>query len=458
MRALIAFVLLAGTTPIVAASPPATQSELYRIAGAVSAERLHKTISTLVGFGTRHTLSGRLGPHRGIVPARAWVRRRFEEISKACGGCLEVKEISDTVTGKRVPAPTRIVDVIAIQRGTADPGRYLVMTGHLDSRVSDVMNADAQREPGADDDGSGVAAVLEVARVLSQRKLGATVVYGVTSGEEQGLYGGKLLADYAARQGWQVEADLNNDIMGAVVGEDGVIDNTQVRVFSTGVPANATPALLDDLRFHGGLVDSPSREIARYTARLASTYFPHLHVMMVYRLDRFGRGGDQMAFYEHGFPAVRFTEPNEDYRHQHQDVRTDSGVAYGDTIDHVNFDYLAKATALNAVTLASLAQAPAPPREVSVNGAVQPSTTLAWQPGDSAAAKMAAGYEVRWRLTDVPRWTHRRWVGDVRTYTIADVVIDNYYFGVAAVSPEGYASPAVFPGPAGSFYATGSRR
>jgi len=447
--------LLFGAVPVLAAPPPATQPELRAIAGAVSAGRLHHTIRTLVGFGTRHTLSGRLGPHRGIVPARAWVKQRFERISKACGGCLEVREISDTVTGPRIPKPTKVVDVIAIQRGASDPGRYLVMTGHLDSRVSDVMNADAKSEPGADDDGSGVAAVLEAARVLSQHKLGATVVYGVTSGEEQGLYGGKLLAAHAAKQGWQVEANLNNDIMGAIAGEDGVIDNTQVRVFSTGVPANPTPKLLDDLRFHGGLLDSPSREIARYTARMADTYFPHLKVMMIYRLDRFGRGGDQMAFYEHGFPAVRFSEPNEDYRHQHQDVRTDNGVHYGDTIDHVNFPYLAKVTALNAVTLASLANAPAPPRDVLVHGAVKPSTTLAWKPGDGAAAKTAAGYQVLWRLTDAPQWRHRRWVGNATGYTLDDVVIDNYYFGVSAVSPDGYASPAVYPGPAGSFYRHG---
>ena len=235
----------------------------------------------------------------------------------------------------------------------------VAITGHIDSRVTDVMDA-THDAPGANDDASGTAAVLESARVLSKHKFAATIVYGVLSGEEQGLYGGKVLADYAKAQGWRVEADLNNDIVGNSHGQDGVNDNGVVRVFSEGTKALETPEQAAKRRYNGGELDSPSRNLARFVAGLADRHLVNFRVNMVYRTDRYGRGGDQVEFLEHGFPALRFTEPHEDYRNEHQDLRTENGVRYGDTIDRVDFDYLAQVTRLNAITLAALANAPAP--------------------------------------------------------------------------------------------------
>ena len=426
---------------------PHDQADLHALASAPDEAQLRDTITALVGFSTRHTLSDTTSPTRGIGAARRWVKSRFESISRECGGCLQIVTPSQMVTGKRIPKPTEVMDVVAIKRGSSDPQRVIVMTGHLDSRVSDVMNATSDA-PGANDDASGVAALLEAARLLSRQDNRATLVFAALSGEEQGLYGGKVLADYAKAQGWRVEADLNNDIVGNSRGQNGAQDNTIVRVFSEGTRSTETPEQAKTRNYFGGEVDSPSRNVARYMAALADRYLPDLRVRMIYRTDRYGRGGDQVPFLEAGYPAVRVTESHEDYTHQHQDLREEHGIKYGDTIDGIDFRYLARVTALNTVTMTSLARAPAPPSRVSISGAVTTDTTLSWQkvPG-------AAGYRVHWRDTTAPQWQYNRDVGDVDRYVLKDVVIDDWFFGVSAISADGYESPVVFPGDAGSFAA-----
>lgn len=429
--------------------PVTDQPQLRDIAAQVETRELRTTIDKLVGFGTRHTLSETRSDTRGIGAARRWTQARFNEISAACGGCLEVVTPSKTVTGPRIPQPTEVVNVVAIQRGSGDPNRVILITGHLDSRVSDIMNF-ASDAPGANDDASGVAAVIEAARVLSKLRFRATLVYGVLSGEEQGLVGGKILAEYARAQGWQVQANLNNDIIGNSRGQDGVRDNTRVRVFSEGTKAVETQAQANRRRYNGGEVDSPSRNLARMIAGLAERYLTNLRVQMVYRTDRFGRGGDQVALLEAGFPAVRLTEGHEDYTRQHQDLRVENGIAYGDTIEGVDFDYLAQVTRLNLVAMAAMAHAPAPPSGVLIEGAVSPHTTLRWQSSPGAAS-----YRVWWRDTTDAQWTHSRPVAaaprDPQTATLRNIVIDNWFFGVSAVSADGHESPVVFPGDAGAF-------
>jgi Zn-dependent M28 family amino/carboxypeptidase len=428
------------------AAAPQDHPQLHQIAGQVSPAELHATIARLVGFGTRHTLSETASDTRGIGAARRWVKARFEAMGKDCGGCLEIVTPSEVVSGEeRIPRPAEVMDVLAIQRGTSDPGRVVIISAHLDSRVSDPMNATSDA-PGANDDGSGVAAVLECARVLSRHRFAATIVYAVDSGEEQNLNGGAILARYAAARGWKVEADLNNDIVGNTHGQSGVVDATHVRVFSEGTKATETPEQANRRRYNGGEVDSPSRNLARFIDGLAPHYLKGFSVRMVYRTDRYSRGGDQVRLLEAGFPAVRLTEAAETYTRQHQDVRTEGGVAYGDVISGVDFPYLAQVTRLNAVSLAALASAPAPPAEVKIEGAVKPDTTVSWTPSPGAA-----GYRVSWRDTTAPRWEHSR-ATDSTSLVLKGVVIDDWFFGVSAVSKDGFESPVEFPGPAGAFF------
>jgi Zn-dependent M28 family amino/carboxypeptidase len=430
-------------------APPDPNRVLADIAAGIDPQALHATIAALVGFGTRHTLSDTASDTRGIGAARRWTQARFAAIGRDCGGCLEIVTPAQTITGKRIPVPTEVMDVVAIQRGTTDPGRVVVITGHIDSRVTDVMDA-THDAPGANDDASGVAAVLEAARVLSKRRFAATIVYGVLSGEEQGLYGGKVLADYARAQGWRVEADLNNDIVGNSHGQDGVNDNGVVRVFSEGTKALETPEQASRRRYNGGELDSPSRNLARFVAGLAESTLVNFRVNMVYRTDRYGRGGDQVPFLEQGFPALRFTEPHEDYRREHQDLRTENGVPYGDTLDRVDVDYLAQVTRLNAITLAALANAPAPVQGVAIAGAVTTDTVLTWTPQPGVAS-----YRVWWRDTTAPQWQRSRSVAATAAApgkaVLKNIDVDDFFFGVSAVSADGWESPVVFPGDAGSF-------
>ena len=442
--------LLASSGVATAADPPAApvdQPLLHTLSGQVSPQALHATIARLVGFGTRHTLSDMTSPTRGLGAAERWTRSRFEAISAACGGCLEIVTPSESFTGKRVPTPTEIGGVVAIQRGSGDPGRVVAITGHIDSRVTDVMNATSDA-PGANDDASGVSAVLEAARLLSKHRFPATVVYGVLAGEEQGSYGAKALVDYAKGHGWRVEADLNNDIIGNIHGQGGETVADTVRVFSEGAKGDETPAEAASRHHTGGELDAPSRNLARFIATLTPLYVPGFRAQMIYRTDRYGRGGDQDRFLEARYPAVRLTEAAENYTRQHQDLRTEGGVRYGDVIEGVNFDYLAQVVRVNVVSLAALASAPAPPVDVKIAGAVSADTTLSWSPSTGAA-----DYRVWWRDTTAPQWTHSRDAGAAASLTLKGVNIDDFTFGVSAVSADGFASPVEFPGPAGAFFA-----
>ena len=427
-----------------AAPPPQIDPRIYDIAAAVSADRLEADIRTLAGFGTRHTLSDTTSEERGIGAARRWLYQAFEDVSRKCGGCLEVYYQRTTVSGEeRIPEPTGVVNVVAVQRGTTHQNRYVIMSGDIDSRASDVMDAEVDA-PGANDNASGLAGTLEAARVLSQYEFGSTIVYAGLSGEEQGLFGGQHMAEVAREENWNIAAVFNNDMIGNIEGGDGVIDNTVFRVFSQPFPSTATERELRRMRYFGGEVDGPSRQLARYVDRITELYFTNLDAMMIYRLDRFGRGGHHRPFNDTGFPAVRIMEAHEDYTEQHQDVRTEEGVAYGDVIEEVNFDYARRLTGVNAAVLAALAWAPPAPENVRIGGAVEPSTTLSW---DAVEDPGVAGYKLYWRKTTAPQWEEWRFVPEGTTrHTLENIIIDNYLFGVAAVGENGNESPVVFPG------------
>jgi len=420
--------------------PPQVDPRMYDIVEAVSADRIEADIRTLASFGTRHTLSDTTSEDRGIGAARRWIEAEFENISAACGDCLEVETQRFVVAGEeRIPDSTVIVNVYAVQRGTTHPDRYVIMSGDIDSRASGVMN-DSIDAPGANDNASGVAGALEAARVLSDYEFGSSIIYAALSGEEQGLFGGAHMAGVAREEGWQIAGVLNNDMISNIEGQDGVIDNTVYRVFSQyNMPTD------DDRwseRYFGGENDSPSRNLARYVARMTDMYIPNLDAMLIYRLDRFGRGGHHTPFNNEGFPAVRIMEAHEDYTEQHQDVRMEDGIDYGDTIDQIYPRYAARLTAANAITLAGIADAPPAPADVKIGGAVQPSTTLAWDPVDDPDL---AGYKIYWRKTTDARWQHSRFVGTATEFTLENVIIDNYLFGVSAVGTGGNESPVVFP-------------
>ncbi|MFT5692872.1 MAG: hypothetical protein ACI92E_002208 [Oceanicoccus sp.] len=424
---------------------------IHTMVGDVSAFRLEADIRKLVGFGTRHSLSETDSETRGIGAARRWIKAEFERISDQCGQCLDVFYVSRVIEGtSRIPDPVDIVNVVAIQRGSLDPDRYVLMSGDIDSRVTDPLDGSSD-SPGANDNATGMAGVIESARVLSKHNFSGSIIYAGLSGEEQGLFGGKIVADHALAQNWRIKAVLNNDMIGNIKGIDGVIDNTSARVFSEGTRAVETPEEAKIRRYSGGEVDSPSRNLARFIDRQADKYIPNLDVMMVYRLDRFGRGGHHRPFNAVGIPGVRIMETHEHYDRQHQNLRTEKDRVFGDVIEGVNFDYVRKLTALNIASLAELAYAPPFPAHVELKGAVSASTTISWKKPEDKTALNIAGYRVYWRLTDQSQWTYSRFVGDVETYVFENIVIDNYYFGVSSVAKNGAESPVVFPGPMGSF-------
>jgi len=427
--------------------PPPADPRLYDIAAASSPDRIEADIRTLAGFGTRNTLSDTLSETRGIGAARRWIKAEFDRISEACGGCLEVFYQRNLVKGSprsRIREDIWVVNVVAIQRGTAHPNRYVIMSGDIDSRASGSTDATTDA-PGANDNASGMAGTIEAARLLTPYQFSTSIVYAGLSGEEQGLFGGRHMAQVARDEGWDIAGVLNNDMIGNIAGIDGVVDNTTFRVFSEPTPATDTLRQHQRRRFFGGEVDGPSRQLARYIDRLTDQYLgdQNLDAMMIYRLDRFGRGGHHRPFNDQGFTAVRIMETHENYNRQHQDLRTENGIEYGDVIEGVNFAYAAKLTAVNAVTLAALAWAPPQPTNVLIGGAVRPSTILAWDAVDDANL---AGYKVYWRDTTAPQWQHSRFVGTVTEYTLENIVIDNYLFGVAAVGTDGNESVVVFPG------------
>lgn len=450
------------STPVSAATP-------QEIADTVSQERLRAIVEKLVSFGTRHTLSSQTDPKRGIGASLKWTEAEFGRYSRACGGCLGIVTPSEIVTGRRVPNPTRVTNVFAIQRGSADPDRVVIVSGHIDSRVTDPMNATSDA-PGANDDASGTAAVIEAARVLSKHKFPYTIVYAALSGEEQGLLGGKIMADYAKAQGWEVIANLNNDIIGNSCGSDGVCDDAHVRVFSEGLRWQGHEDLAARIRSLGGENDAPSRNISRWLDGFADDLGLGLDVRQIWRNDRFGRGGDHTEMLNAGFPAVRITVAIENYNWQHQDLRVENGIQYGDTIDKMDFRYLTKVVKLNVAALAALASAPQPPAP-TVEGGVATDTTLKWKEVQGSGA-----YIVRWRRTDASQWEDSLRVakpdpglvtcvtpatepGTGRTLggycewgvVLKGVRVDDFVFGVSSVSKDGHESPVASAVPGGAF-------
>ena len=417
-------------------------SRIYDIINSVSAERIEADISKLAGFGTRHTLSDTVSDTRGIGAARRWIKSSFEEISKDCNNCLEVfyqKNFIEKGDNDRITKDVWINNVAAIQKGTKYPNRYIIMSGDIDSRVSNPTNF-TDDSPGANDNASGMAGAIEAARVLSKYEFESSIIYLGLSGEEQGLYGGKGFAEYAKKNNWEIIGVLNNDMIGNIKGVDGVISNRDFRIFSEPVPPNETERQRRARRFYGGEVDGISRQLARYVHKTTKTYMPEMNPMMIYRLDRFGRGGHHRPFNDLGFAGIRIMEAHENYTQQHQDIRTENGIEYGDKLKFVNFDYAAKLTAVNAITMASLAWAPPAPKNVSIGGIVEPSAKLKWDKVDGAV-----GYKIYWRDTTSATWDYSRYVGDVSEFTLKGIVIDNYFFGVAAVDKDGFESVVVFP-------------
>ena len=392
----------------------------------------------MVGFGTRHTASITTDPKRGIGAARNWAASRFQEIAATCGGCITVDRISRRFTGPRAPTGVVVEDVLGIQKGR-DPNRVVIVGAHIDSRVTDVMNVTSDA-PGANDNASGVALVLEAARLLSQRQFDATIVYAVFSGEEQGLWGAELLADTAKARGWQVSAMLNNDIVGNTVGQGGVRVADKVRVFSEGIRASEDLVAQQGRRAEGGEDDGPSRALAKAIDGIARDIPGGLDVMIDRRPDRFGRGGDHEPFLKLGYPAVRFSVAAENWDRQHQDLRTEKGVVYGDTIEGMDFPYLAKVTAINVATLSRIASAPAAPEDVSIAGALSRDTTVKW-----TAVPGAAGYRVRWRRNDAQSWAETRDVTGTGT-VLTQVPVDDNFVGVSALSATGGESLVSFAG------------
>ena len=424
-----------------------TDSKIYDIIDAVSEDNLRNDVKKLADFGTRHTLSDTLSDTRGIGAARRWIKSEFDKISKDCDNCLEVfyqKDLVEKGTNQRIVKDVMVVNVVAIQRGTKYPNRFIIMSGDIDSRVSDPTDFTSD-SPGANDNATGMAGAMEAARVLSKYKFENSIIYVGLSGEEQGLFGGQGLARYAKENNWDIIGVLNNDMIGNIEGVDGVIDNRTFRIFSEPITTDVTdPKLLARQararRFYGGEVDGISRQLARYVYKTTQTYMPEMNPMMVYRLDRFGRGGHHRPFNDLGFAGVRIMEAHENYTQQHQDIREENGIAYGDTFEHVNFPYCKKLTAVNAITMASLASAPPSPKEVGIGGIVEASARLQWNKVEGAK-----GYKIYWRETTSPTWNHSRQVGDVTEFTLEGIVIDNFFFGVAAIGENGHESMVVFP-------------
>ena len=418
--------------------------DLYDIIESVSSERIEKDIRTLVGFGTRHTLSDTISKSRGIGAARRWIKSEFESISEKCNNCLEVyfqKNYFTPKDGDRIIKPVWVNNVVAIQRGKTHPNRFIIMSGDIDSRISDPTNF-KNDSPGANDNASGMSGTIEAARVLSKYSFENSIIYVGLAGEEQGLFGGKGLAKYASEKGWEIIGILNNDMIGNIKGVDGVIDNRSFRIFSEPVPPNESEKKRKARRFYGGEVDGISRQLARYIHKTVSYFMPEMNPIMIYRLDRFGRGGHHRPFNDVGFAGVRIMEAHENYTMQHQDLRKENGIEYGDVISGVNFEYTKKLTAANAINLASLAWAPPTVKSFSIGGIVEAAVKFKW---DKIKDNAIIGYKIYWRETTSPTWQHERFVGNVNSSTLEGIVIDNFLFGIATVGKNGYESTVVFP-------------
>jgi hypothetical protein len=424
--------------------PPA---DVQRMLARINPQRLRRDDLKLVSFGTRHTLSTQTDPSRGIGAARDWIKRRFDRYAARSNGHMttELDSFIQPVS-ERVPTPTRITNVLAILHGTdpASADRVYFVTGHYDSRRTDVMDATGDA-PGADDDASAVSAILELARVMARHPSEATIVFAPVAGEEQGLYGSNHLAQLAKARGWNVLGDLNMDIVGSSLGGNGVREPHTIRLFSEGVPTAATPDQIASLVALGGENDSAARQLARYVKETGENRATNMHVKLVWRRDRFLRGGDQISFLQRGFPAVRFTEPNENFNHQHQDVRVENGVQFGDLPQFVDFPFLARVARVVGSSLSALARSPRPPQDAQIVATqLSYDTELRWKADPEPDV---VGYEVVWRDSTAPLWTHARKVGNVTDYTIKGLNKDDNQVGVRAIDRDGNRSPVAVTTP-----------
>ncbi|MFN2406812.1 MAG: M20/M25/M40 family metallo-hydrolase [Pyrinomonadaceae bacterium] len=412
----------------------------------VEARNIERSIRQLAAFGTRNTLSEQNNPKRGIGAARDWLYAEFLKVAETSNGRMTVEKQSyEQAKAQRIPEPTIITNVVATLKGSQPEAadRIYVVSGHYDSMCNSPTDAKCDA-PGANDDASGTAAVLEMARVMAQFEFDATIVFMAVAGEEQSLLGSTYFAEQAKQKNWNVDAMFTNDIIGNTLGGNGIRDRRTVRVFSEGVPSNETPAEATTRRSVGGENDSASRQLARFIKETSEAFVPNMKVLMVYRRDRYGRGGDHIPFLERGYPAVRFTEVNEDFRHQHQNVRVENGVQYGDLPEFVDFAYVANVARVNAASLAMLAYAPSRPKGVTIVSRLSDDTELRWEANKEPDL---AGYEIVWRDTASPVWTNVKPVGKVTTFTLKGMSKDNFFFGVRAVDNEGNRSPATFPRP-----------
>lgn len=425
------------------------KTPIYPILSNVSVDSIESNIRTLAGFHTRHTMSDTSSDSIGIGAARRWIYDKFQQYSEVSGSRLQVSYNRYVETeNQRISEPTEIVNVVGMLPGTQleSKDRMYVVSGHYDSRVSDVMN-DTSYAPGANDDASGTAAVMELARVMSQHEFDATVVFMAVAGEEQGLLGATHYAKEAKNQHFNIAGMLTNDIIGNTIkSSDGSVHDDEVRVFAQGIPPQDTLSRYHQmLLYTGGENDTPTRQLGRFIHRVGQRHLPDFNVNLIYRKDRYLRGGDHSAFLDQGYPAVRFSEPHEYFEHQHQDVRKEGNVQYGDLPKFVDYPYVAKVTKLNAATLSTLANAPARPQEVGIDvSKLENNTTLVWQANKEPDIK---GYEIVWRSTHAPVWEQAEFAGDTTRYTIKGVSKDNYLFGVRSVDQYGNKSPAVYPLP-----------
>jgi Peptidase family M28 len=429
--------------------PQPVNPTIRSIVREIDARNVERTIRQLVAFGTRNTNSEQNNPKRGIGAARDWLYAEFLRIAETSGGRMTVEKQSyEQPKVARVPEPITVTNVVATLRGTQaeSASRMYVVSGHYDSMCGNASDGKCDA-PGANDDASGTAAVLEMARVMAKHPFDATIVFMAVAGEEQSLLGSTHFAEQVKQKNWNIDAMFTNDIVGNTLGGNGVRDRTTVRVFSEGVPSNETTAEANTRRSVGGENDSASRQLARFIKETAERYTPRFTVMMVYRRDRYGRGGDHIPFLERGYPAVRFTEVNEEFRHQHQNLRTENGIVYGDLPEFVDFAYVADVARVNAASLAMLALAPSRPKGVNILTArLATDTELKW---DANKEPDIAGYEIVWRDTTAAVWTDSKAVGNVTTFTMKGMSKDNYFFGVRAIDKEGNRSFVTFPRPLG---------
>jgi hypothetical protein len=422
--------------------PQPPDAELRSILRAIDPHRIEANVRKLVSFGTRHTLSSQDDPSRGIGAARDWIFDTLSSYAVPSDGRMTVEKQSyvQEPDGSRIPTPTRITNVIATLKGSAEPNRVYVISGHYDSRVTDVMNSTADA-PGADDDASGVAVSMELARVFATHRPRATLVFAAVAGEEQGLYGSDHMAQVFQDQGADVQGMFTNDIVGSSTADDGIRNPRSIRLFAEGVPTAETEAEADVRRAVGGENDSPARQLARLVTEVAGFGVSGMHVRVIYRRDRYLRGGDQIPFLERGYPAARFTEPNENYAHQHQDVRVEDGMQFGDLPRFCDFDFIARVGRVNAATLWSLAMAPGTPTNAQIDATqLDNNTALSWD-----AVPGAASYQVVWRPTIEDDWTHVIPVGG--TSKTVNLSKDNVLFGVRSLDGQGRHSPAASPTP-----------